>query len=253
VKAEKFDSVPSPREERSRGTAPLRARFGSTWRGVLDVIATIAMAVVAGVMLWRTFETPGGEAPRQPVPIPTQPLSLEGLPLLGSREARVGLLVFSDFECPFCARFQTETMPNIVAQYVDKGLAKIGFRHLPLPIHSRAERAAAAAECASQQGRFWEMHDALFSNPLKLEESDLFHRAVSLQLDGERFEQCMSRPPLDRIKQDAAIAQAIGLTGTPAFVVGTIRNDSLQATGVLIGALPAKEFETVLTQALNAS
>lgn len=234
--------------------SPSRRVEQGGWRGALDLVATVAMLIVAGVTLWNRYHVAGAaSAPpaRGGMAVPTQPLSLDGLPLLGSSAAKVGLLVFSDFQCPFCARFENDTMPTLKARYVDKGLVDVAFRHMPLPTHSRASRAAQSAECAAEQGQFWTMHDALFKSPSKLEEADFVSDATAIGLDIEEFTTCMNRPPADRIKHDTEVAQTVGVTGTPAFVIGTIDGRVLHAKSVLSGARPVDEFEKAMDQALK--
>jgi protein-disulfide isomerase len=82
----------------------------------------------------------------------------------GASSAPVTIVEYSDFQCPYCARYSTETYPEIKAQYIDTGKVRYMFRHFPLSFHSEAELAAQAAECAGEQGKFWEMHDTLFAN-----------------------------------------------------------------------------------------
>lgn len=147
---------------------------GFTWRAMLDVLATIAMIATAGVVIWSVLTRPATSAPVRPsIPPPTAPLSLDNLPMLGSPEASVVMLIFSDFECPYCGTFAADTMPTLKHDYVDTGKVRVAFRHLPLPIHSRAQRAAESAECAQRQGRFWAMHDLQFQVPMRLDERDI--------------------------------------------------------------------------------
>lgn len=87
---------------------------------------------------------------------------ISGSPVLGDPNAKVTLIEFSDFECPFCARHFAQTYPEIKSNYIDKGTVKLVFKNYPLPFHSSAQKAAEGAECAKEQGKFWEMHDKLF-------------------------------------------------------------------------------------------
>ena len=245
-------SVNNDSDARSRGAASAQHRSDQApWRSALDLVTTLAMLLVAGVILWNRFGTPNAASP-QPVPIPTQPLSLEGLPLLGSTGAKAGLLIFSDFECPYCASFAGEIMPALKKRYVDTGLARVGFRHLPLRIHNRAKRAAESAECAAQQGQFWAMHDALFRAPVKLAEPDLTSDAAAIGLDATKFATCMSHPPSERVTRDVAVAQGLGLGRTPSFVIGRIERDALlHATSVFVGTREVDEFKKALDRVLK--
>lgn len=90
-------------------------------------------------------------------------IELGDSPVLGDANAKITIVEFSDFECPFCARHFTQTYPEIKSNYIDKGITKLIFKNYPLPFHSSAQKAAEAAECAKEQGKFWEMHDKLFT------------------------------------------------------------------------------------------
>lgn len=90
-------------------------------------------------------------------------IELGDSPMLGDTNAKITIVEFSDFECPFCARHFTQTYPEIKSNYIDKGIVRLIFKNYPLPFHSSAQKAAEAAECAKEQGKFWEMHDRLFT------------------------------------------------------------------------------------------
>jgi protein-disulfide isomerase len=222
------------------------------WQRALDLIASLAMLVVAGGVVWNWHGSSSRVSARTPVSVPQTPVSLEDVPLLGDPEAKAALLVFSDFQCPFCARFVNEALPVLKQRYVERGVARVGFRHLPLLIHDRALRAADSAECAAEQGQFWRMHDALFRNPARLEETDLILAAAAIGLDPDAFRTCMQHGHSERVERDLRIAQSLGFRGTPSFVVGRIDGVSLHATSVLVGAQPFDVFEKALQSVLDA-
>jgi len=91
-------------------------------------------------------------------------VSFDGTNVEGSSEAKIEIVEFSDFECPFCTRFYKETYEKIKKSYVDTGKVKFSFRHYPLTFHQYAQKAAEASECAANQGKFWEFHNKLFSS-----------------------------------------------------------------------------------------
>ena len=224
-----------------------------SWRSVLDVTATIAMTITAGVVIWNTMgrrAVPVSASP--PVSVPTAPLALEEVPKLGSAAASVAMLIFSDFECPFCAKFAVEIMPPLKRQYVDSGKVRVAFRHLPLPLHRRAARAAESAECAARQGRFWAMHDSLFQTPMRLGEPDLETHAREAGLDPATFAACMTGEAAARVSADAAIARNLGLMATPSVIIGVAgEGNSVRATEVILGVRPLKEFTAALDRALT--
>lgn len=89
-------------------------------------------------------------------------INIEGSYVLGDPNATVTLVEFSDFECPFCSRHFSQTWPEIKKEYVDTGKVKVVFKHFPLDFHANAQKASEAAECAGDQGKFWEMHELIF-------------------------------------------------------------------------------------------
>ena len=146
--------------------------------GILELVALMSVIAVCGILIWDVTRRDVRSAPAGPAaaaagrrgsppppPLPRTPVSLTGSQSRGSQAARIGILEFSDFQCPFCATFATTEMPDIVRDYVDSGKVLLSFHHLPLTaLHPRAEAAAVAAECAGAQGKFWEMHDKLFAS-----------------------------------------------------------------------------------------
>lgn len=200
---------------------------------------------------------PGNRAPTRPTPppIPAEPLSLDGAVRKGNSQAKVALLIYSDFQCPFCARFAKETWPKIDSKYVDRGQVQVAFRHFPLEnIHASALGAAEAAECAGQQGHFWQMHDLLFANQQRLAAGDLTGYARELHLDGSKFQSCMNATTAAKVRADATTGAAIGVSGTPAFLVGTVQADGrVKVVERLSGARPLADFEGVLDKTLASA
>src|SRR5690606_16211535 len=114
------------------------------------------------------------------------------VPYMGSDTARVKLIVFSDFQCSYCKTFAVETLPKLEEEYVKTGLLQVHFRNLPLDIHSEAFMAAESAACANAEGKFWEMHDALFNNTEHLSKGYFYQAANRIGLNAEEFNACLS-------------------------------------------------------------
>jgi len=141
----------------------------------------------------------------------------------GDPTAPIAMIVYSDFECPFCAGF-AETMKKIEENFKDK--VAITFRHYPLPGHLDAKQAAEASECAAEQGKFWEMHDKLFADNVagRMSLNQFKQDAVDLGLNQEQFNQCLdSNKYKDKIREQTNEGNKVGVTGTPTvFVNGNI-------------------------------
>jgi protein-disulfide isomerase len=223
------------------------------WRSALDVLATVAMIAAAGVLLWNHVygtPSPSNAAPSTPS-APVGPVSIAGAATLGAHDARVVLLEFSDFQCPFCGQFARDTMPLVRREYVDTGRVRIVFRNLPLAIHEHAKQAAIYAECAARQGRFWPMHDKLFSNGSELDDTHLMTYATAAGLDITLSHTCIAgRDAATAVDTDVAIARQLGLTGTPTFFVGVATGErDMHVTDVLRGAMPLATFEAAFAKA----
>jgi protein-disulfide isomerase len=164
------------------------------------------------------------------------------------------VIEYSDFECPFCGRFALQTLPAIVKKYVDTGKLLVAFKHLPLESkHPFALHAAEAAECSRRLGRFWEMHDALFEEPVMLQPESLRAKAKRIGLDSSRFDQCLKGGATTRVKQDLSEAQAFAITGTPTFIFGVVETPSrLKALRRQSGAIPVEAFERIVDQLLES-
>ena len=212
----------------------------------------IAFIIAAGALVYAAVFRNDAQAPVQakgdrPVenapPLPTEPVSVAGLATRGSETARVVMIEYSDFECPFCMRFARETLPELDRQFIATGKVRLVFRHLPLGKHRFAQKAAEAAECAGHQGKFWPMHDRLFLDPKSLADEDLRAHASALGLDSPAFETCQAGLMADRVQSDSASARLLGVTGTPAFFIGTVETDGrVRIRQRLKGAQPIRLF-----------
>lgn len=156
----------------------------------------------------------------------------------GNKDAKVTIVEFSDFECPFCSRYSTETFPQIDKTYIQTGKVRYVFHNFPLPMHANAQKAAEAAECAGAQGKFWEAHDKLFANQENLTLADLKQYAASLGLKTADFNTCLDSGKFkDDVAADLSLGQSVGVSGTPAFFIN----------GKLIsGAMPFENFKQAI-------
>jgi len=166
----------------------------------------------------------------------------------GSQDAPVTIVEFSDFECPYCEKFYTETLPQIEKDYIDTGKVKLVFRDYPLnpdcnpsmtsQLHPDACKAAEAAECAKDQGKFWEYHNKLFENQQSLSIVDLKSYAVDIKLDTKEFNSCLdSGDKAEEVSKDAVEGSTYGVSGTPWFSING---------QVLSGAYPFSAFKEII-------
>ncbi len=165
-------------------------------------------------------------------------IPVDGRPIYGSDKAPVTVVVFADFECPHC-RAEAPKLQQTVDQF--RGRARLIFKHFPLEFHERAKVAAIATEAAAEQGKFWEMHDALFASPTEVRAQDFTALARKLDLDVARFEKDLAGPEIAAVvARDIEDAKSLGIRGTPSMLIG----DQL-----VIGAQPvAKILEVVDAQ-----
>jgi len=215
-------------------TANSKIRLG------LDVLATVAAVGACGILLYFNW---GKIFPPQ-APVPQSPLALDGASLKGSAEAPVVVVAYSDYVCPFCAKAEREVMPEIQKQYIATGRVQLAFRQHPLEkLHPGATRAAVAALCAGEQGRFWEMHDALFRDPKNIDEADLLTRVRSLHLDEQRFIACGQGQAVTQVQRDVKEAEDLRLGGTPVFLIGRRQSDGrVRVLSIIDGAHPIEVF-----------
>jgi len=157
----------------------------------------------------------------------------------GPADAKVTLVIFSDFQCPFCARVQP-TLKELEKKFGSD--LRLVAKHNPLPMHGRADAAARAAEAAGRQGKFWEMHDKLYENGRELTDENFEKWAKELGLDVGRFRRDLDDTKIhDRIEAHKKQATTVGARGTPAFFVNG---------RFLSGAQPLEKFETLVKEEL---
>lgn len=166
-------------------------------------------------------------------------------PSRGSVKAPVTLIEFSDFRCSFCRKFWQTTLPLLDKKYISTGKVKFIYRHFAV-LGKPSEVAAQAAECAGEQGKFWEYHDKLFAgagSPLAFTDGKLKSYAKELGLKSQVFNQCVdSGKQLKKVEGETAIGAFLGARGTPAFFLNG---------QMLVGAQPFEVFESLIEQELK--
>jgi protein-disulfide isomerase len=183
------------------------------------------------------------QAPQRP-PVPqTAKVSIKDSESLGSTEALVTVVEFTDYQCPYCLKFVNDTFPKLKEQFIDTGKVRWVVRDMPLGFHKNARKAAQAAHCAGEQDKFWEMRTALFLNAKQLEEANLPKYAQTIGLDVTAFDSCLaSDRHLAEIDTSAQDAGTVQITGTPTFVVGKASSNWVEGNRV-VGARDYKVFD----------
>ena len=178
-------------------------------------------------------------------------ISADNDPVIGSPDAPITIIEFSDFQCPFCARFSIQTLPLLSEHYIQSGAVKLVYRDFPLQnSHPNAVPAAVAAECAHEQGQFKPMHDILFENQSQWNDQEVSQAvatfsqyAMELRLDQEAFDTCLTTGKyVNEVLMDLEDGRAYGVTGTPGFFVG---NDEIGYVEIT-GAQPFDSFKRIL-------
>ena len=199
----------------------------------IELISTAVVQALNSPNVARAAPTPG--------PAPLVNVSVDDDPAWGPEDAPVVIVEFSDFQCPFCGRFHQETYPRIREVYGDR--IRFVYRDMPLPqIHPDAILAAQAAECADEQGAFWNYHDLLFSNQQDLSRTALGSYATQLELSIEVFNQCLDTERYQQeVSSDLQAADSYGIRGTPTFFING---------RPIVGAQPFEVFAAVIDEEL---
>mgnify|MGYP001559612259 CR=1 FL=1 len=228
-----------------------KQKSGDLFWKVTTVALIVILAVVAfrgnsggaptGGTVFPTGAAVGGDDPA-PTVVDMEAL-LDDDDVRGDEDAPVTIVEWSDFECPFCARFYQQTLPSIEEEYIKTGKVKLVYRDFPLSFHTNAQKAAEAAECAGEQGKYWEMHDMLFEQGVQGGVAGFKQYAKNLGLNTAKFDTCLDSGAMaGEIQQDMADGAAVGIQGTPGFIVN----------GKLVsGAQPFAVFKQVIDAELN--
>lgn len=208
----------------ARFSEALRNSVSARWRRALDLSTTTLVLIAAIVVLWNTWANRPNQR-RSSVTTRNAIVVIGRSPTLGNANAKVAVVEYSDFECQFCATASHEVLPLIKAEYLATGRVLLAFRHFPLTsVHRSALLAAVAAECAAQQDRFWPLHDRLYQGGTGLDALSLREHVIAVGANVTRWDACMSAGDARKtVDVDAASARALGIQGTPTFLIGSVR------------------------------
>jgi len=239
----------------TNGMCPCSTRYAKhtmsriTWATLIMVSITLVLQITSLVRQYH----PGGRGGPPPVRNPSQKtwIDLAQLPTRGDQTARVVLVEFSDYECPFCARHATTVGRQIQETFAGKGI-RFAFANFPLPMHPNAKAFATGAICAGQQGHYWEMHDSLFAQKPK-DEKEMAQLAATLPLDIPMFETCRKQHDSsdERIRKDTERGKQLQINATPSFALGIVDKDGrLRVEKIITGAQPFSVFEKSISELL---
>jgi protein-disulfide isomerase len=174
-------------------------------------------------------------------------IKVDGEPMKGKKDAKVTIVEYSDFQCPYCARAHATIEDQVMKQYGDK--VRLLYKHFPLGFHKWAEPAAVATECAAEQDQdaYWKLYDFYFKNQQQITPENLRDKTLETlagtKVDQAKFTDCYdNKKTLEQVKAEMAEGQEVGVTGTPAFIINGRK---------LSGAQPFERFKDIIDDELQ--
>lgn len=217
---------------------PRRRMPVSVWFAAVAVI-TFAVGLGSGYLLWGRQQAASSKTDERTM---AEIITGTGDPVWGPEDAPITIVEFSDYECPYCQKWQTEVWPALQKAYPDQ--IRLIYRDFPLTgIHQNAVGASLAANCAGDQDKYWEFHEQLFKAENGLGFEAMQGYAEKMGMDTTKFVSCITSDQyLDEVRQDFEDGRDLGINGTPTFFIGTYR---------LVGAQPLEAFQQVIDAKLN--
>jgi protein-disulfide isomerase len=176
----------------------------------------------------------------------------QGWYAMGRDDAPVTMVEFTDYQCPFCRRFESESFAQLKKNYIDTGKVRFVSRDLPMEFHPNAPKAAVAARCAGEQHKYWEMHDAMMQDTATdLGPASILSYGQKVNLDMPAFAACLAGNKfVAAIQKDTADAGTLGISGTPSFVIGKTAGDRIDGIRI-VGAVPYTVFDSAIKGMLS--
>ena len=245
LKVEIEDKVPEPTDAEAEAFYPVIARQlrGMPYEAVAPQVKGELLRRKQSEAFGAYVETLQAKykvANSLPYPdVPRIPVSVDDDPFIGPEDAQITIVQFAEYQCPYCGRGNA-AVEQVMEEY--EGKVKMVYRDFPLSFHDRAIPAAVAANCAGEQGKYWEMHETLMANQQALSEADLTGYAQTHSLDLDKWNTCRQDPAqVAEVNKDMDDGAAAGVSGTPAFFINGI---------MLSGAQPFSEFKTIIDREL---
>ncbi len=242
---------PPKQHKRSETITIEKATVWKIATGILALIVIIMFLNKGGQPSLPSAPAPTG-APAAGDEFPTAAVDMKKLAdddsFIGKADAPITIVEFSDYQCPFCARFFSQTLPSIKSKYVDTGKVRLVYRDFPLGFHENAQKAAEAAECAGKQGKYFAMHDKIFENQVSLSLDNLKKWAGEVGLDTTKFNTCLdSGETAAEVQKDLQDGSTAGVRGTPGFFIGKTNGNTAQ---LISGAYPFEAFQQIIDASL---
>ncbi len=179
-------------------------------------------------------------------------VQLGGGPRLGKSKATVAMIEFSDYFCPYCARFHNTTFDLVKQNYIDKGKLLYVYRDYPRSAAKQAIESAIAANCAGEQGAYWKMQKKLFRHSPRINLAFYKSAAKEFGLDVKKYEACLKSDKQRRkIKSDFVYGKSLGIRGTPTFYIGRVKGNKITAAIAVVGAQPYQNFSKSIDRILR--
>ena len=239
-----YPSRPAAQDTSADGPdAPMTRAQGAA---ILNELRAIQLLIQNGGLANTTRRA---APPVRDVVVPISP----GWRTLGRADAPVTVIEFTDLQCPFCRQLERTTFPELEKEYVDTGKVRFVSLDLPLTMHAYALGAAEAEQCAAQLGKFWEFRNAVLDDQAPPTPGVLLGHASQLGLNKGVFKKCLESKGGDAaVQAGTSVATALGVRGTPGFVVGRVAGGAIRGV-VFTGARPISFFEQYINAALNQS
>src|SRR5450631_2002759 len=187
-------------------------------------------------------------APQEEAPTKAKISDLSGVNMLGNRNAPLTIVEYTDYQCPFCQRFHVTAFAELKKAYIDTGKVRFFSKDMPLDFHPNAMRAAMAARCAGDQGKFWELRDTMGANPNSLDIEHIVGFAANLKMDTAALRACIDGGKFkERVQGDVLEGMRIGANGTPTFIVGKSVGNGVDGE-LVVGAMPFQLFDLKLKE-----
>lgn len=223
-------------------------------RTILEFILAALAAAAILLSVWKTWVSPTAADPTVATGTATKRQSLQPRLVMGMRSAPVALVIVSDFECPFCAQFAASSLPEIRRSLVDTGRVEIYYRHFSIGGHRLAPAAAELAECSARDGKFWQVHDALFAAGGQLSADLLDRVSRSVGLKSWQRGSCPYSDVANAIDTDRVWSDEMGVPGTPYFFLGRRDADgNVKFQFAFAGVRPPSEFVRMVDSLIGTS